>query len=67
MASYVQMMIANIQNGGTVSRLSEEMINGLINKYIRDLLEADEKDRIMQHGPLGDDLYSEQLIDSMIP
>jgi len=62
MASYVQMMIANIQNGGTVSRLSEEMINGLINKYIRDLLEADEKDRIMQHGPLGDDLYSEQLM-----
>ena len=38
MASYVQLMIANIQRGGTVSRLSEDMINGLINKYIRDFL-----------------------------
>ena len=51
-AGQLQLMITDIREGDDMAELQPEHINGLIQKYVREALEEDERWRVMRKKPL---------------
>ena len=59
-AGKIQGIIRNIRKGNSMSKLTTEQINKIISQFIKDELEADEHDRIIDDTPFNiDDLKTD--------
>lgn len=60
-AGTVQSIIRIIRKDTTVRELNTEQINGLLRKHIKEALERDERDRIMDDSPFDQSFHEDHL------